>query len=152
MGAIFFYVFVYFVAYYASAILNMLTIRPLITNRYIAALLPVIAVALTHAYMMFVSEPPQGQDITVLSAILTNVVLPVIVVIVGAIYFMFSQRSIEEEEAQKEDDDDDYDDDDRDLEDDTESDNRQDKADTDDSSDVNDAGKVTDTDSSKDSK
>lgn len=52
MGAIFFYIFVYFIGYYGSNILNMLTVRPFITNRYMAALLPVYGVALTHAYVL----------------------------------------------------------------------------------------------------
>ena len=68
MGAIFFYIFVYFIGYYGSNILNMLTVRPFITNRYMAALLPVYGVALTHAYVL------------------------VVVVTLGAAYFMWNSK------------------------------------------------------------
>lgn len=92
MGAIFFYIFIYFVAYYATDVLNTLTVHPWITNRYIAALLPVFAVGLMHAYMIVASPPPQSQDITVVSAILTYIILPVIIVISGVIYIIWNQR------------------------------------------------------------
>jgi len=58
MGAIFFYIFIYFIGYYGSNVLNMFTVRPLITNRFLAALLPVYGVALTHAYVLVSSPPP----------------------------------------------------------------------------------------------
>lgn len=92
MGAIFFYIFIYFIGYYASNILNMLTVRPLITNRYIAALFPVYAVALTHAYVIVSSPPPpQGTDVTVEYALLSFIALPVVVVTLGAAYFMWNK-------------------------------------------------------------
>ena len=93
MGAIFFYIFIYFVGYYGSNILNMLTVRPLITNRYLAALLPVYGVALTHAYVIVSSPPPQGTDITVEYALLVFITLPVVVVTLGAAYFMWNSKS-----------------------------------------------------------
>ncbi|HRB97528.1 MAG TPA: hypothetical protein PKY67_07445 [Nitrosomonas sp.] len=93
MGAIFFYIFIYFVGYYASNILNMLTVHPLVTNRYMAALVPVYAVALTHAYVMVSSPPPQGTDITVEYALLVFITLPVIVVTMGAAYFMWNSKA-----------------------------------------------------------
>ncbi|SFE23355.1 hypothetical protein [Nitrosomonas sp. Nm166] len=92
MGAIFFYIFIYFVGYYGSNILNMLTVRPLITNRYLAALLPVYGVALTHAYVIVSSPPPQGTDITVEYALLVFIALPVVVVTLGAAYFMWNSK------------------------------------------------------------
>ena len=101
MGAIFFYIFIYFVAYYATDILNTLTVRPWITNRYIAALLPVFAVGLMHAYMIAVSPPPQSQDITVASAILTYIILPFILIISGAIYIQWNQKIKEKDEAEE---------------------------------------------------
>lgn len=92
MGAIFFYIFIYFVGYYASNILNMLTVRPLITNRYMAALLPVYGVALTHAYVIVSSPPPQGTDMTVEYALGVFIALPVVVVTMGAAYFMWNSK------------------------------------------------------------
>ncbi|WP_297326023.1 hypothetical protein [Nitrosomonas sp.] len=93
MGAIFFYIVVYFIGYYASNILNMLTVRPFITNRYMAALLPVYGVALTHAYVIVSSPPPQGTDVTVEYALLVFITLPVVVVTLGAAYFMWNSKS-----------------------------------------------------------
>lgn len=92
MGAIFFYIFIYFIGYYASNILNMLTVRPFITNRYIAALLPVYGVALTHAYVMVSSPPPQGTDVTVEYALGVYIAMPVVVVTMGAMYFMWNSK------------------------------------------------------------
>jgi len=92
MSAIFFYLFVYFVGYYGSQILNMFTVRPLVTNRYLAALVPVVTFAVAHAYMIVSKPPPASQDITVESALFNYVVMPVIIVTLGAIYFMWSAR------------------------------------------------------------
>ncbi len=92
MGAIFFYIFVYFIGYYGSNILNMLTVRPFITNRYMAALLPVYGVALTHAYVLVSSPPPQGSDVTVEYALLVFITMPVVVVTLGAAYFMWNSK------------------------------------------------------------
>jgi hypothetical protein len=92
MGAIFFYIFIYFIGYYGSNILNMLTVKPLVTNRYMAALMPVYGVAFTHAYVIVSSPPPQGTDITVEYALLVFITLPVVIVTLGATYFMWNSK------------------------------------------------------------
>ena len=92
MGAIFFYIFIYFIGYYASNVLNMLTVRPLITNRYMAALIPVYGVAFGHAYMVVTRPLPAGADITVEYALLVFITLPVVVVTMGAAYFMWNSK------------------------------------------------------------
>ncbi len=97
MGAIFFYVFIYFIGYYGSSVFNLLTVRPLITNRFLAALVPVVAVAIVHAYMIVSKPPPSSLQVTVESAIFSYVVMPVIIVTLGAIYFMWNTRQKEEE-------------------------------------------------------
>lgn len=97
MGAIFFYIVVYFMGYYGSNILNMLTVRPFITNRYMAALLPVYGVALTHAYVLVNSPPPQGSDVTVEYALLVFITMPVVVVTLGAGYFMWNSKGKDED-------------------------------------------------------
>lgn len=99
MGAIFFYIFIYFAGYYGLNLLNMLTVRPLIKNRHMTALLPVYAVALTHAYILVSSPPPQGTDITVEYALLVFITLPVVVVTVGAIYFMWNSKGNQHDDA-----------------------------------------------------
>ncbi len=101
MGAIFFYIFIYFLGYYGSNILNMFTVRPLVTNRFIAALIPVFCVAMLHGYMIVTKPPPASQDVTVESALFTYVLMPVIIVTLGAFYFMWNSRRSEEEEAEK---------------------------------------------------
>ncbi|MBX3630686.1 MAG: hypothetical protein KF908_12425 [Nitrosomonas sp.] len=101
MGAIFFYIFIYFVGYYGSNILNMFTVRPLVTNRFIAALIPVFCVAMLHGYMIVTKPPPASQDVTVESALFTYVLMPVIIVTLGAFYFMWNSRRAEEEEAEE---------------------------------------------------
>lgn len=97
MGAIFFYIFVFFVSYYSMNVLNMLTVRPLITNRYIAALFPVYGIAIAHAYMISTKPLPPGKDVTIESALLEFVAIPVIVVTLGAIYFMWNDKGNQEE-------------------------------------------------------
>lgn len=92
MGAIFFYIFVYFIGYYASNVLNMLTVRPLITNRHMAALVPVYGIAFGHAYMVVTRPLPAGADITVEYALLVFITLPVVVVTMGAAYFMWNSK------------------------------------------------------------
>lgn len=92
MGAIFFYIFVYFIGYYASNVLNLLTVRPLVTNRYMAALVPVYGVAFGHAYMVVTRPLPASADITVEYALLVFITLPVVVVTIGAIYFMWNSK------------------------------------------------------------
>ena len=97
MGAIFFYIFIYFIGYYASNVLNMLTVRPLVTNRYMAALVPVYGFALGHAYMVTTRPLPAGGDITVEYALLVFIALPVVVVTMGAAYFMWNSKGKEEQ-------------------------------------------------------
>lgn len=92
MGAIFFYIFIYFIGYYGSNILNMLTVRPIITNRFVVALVPVYGVALMHAYMIVTKPLPPGKDVTVEYALFEFVALPVVLITVGAIYFMWNGK------------------------------------------------------------
>ena len=99
MGAIFFNIVVYFIGYYGSNILNMLTVRPFITNRYMAALLPVYGVALTHAYVLMNSPPPPGSDVTVEYALLVFITMPVVVVTLGAAYFMWNSKGDHDEQT-----------------------------------------------------
>ncbi|WP_240143556.1 hypothetical protein [Nitrosomonas sp. JL21] len=100
MGAIFFYIFVYFVGYYGSNILNMLTVRPLVNNRYMAALMPVYGIAAMHAYMIVTRPLPAGADITVEYALLVFVTLPVVVVTLGATYFMWNNKPKQDEQVE----------------------------------------------------
>jgi hypothetical protein len=51
--------------------------------------------------MIVTKPPPATQDITVESALFTYVAMPVIIVTLGAIYFMWNSRRAEEEEAEE---------------------------------------------------
>ena len=117
MGAIFFYIFVYFLAYYSTYVINLLSVRPLISNRFIAGLVPVILVSISHGYFIATSPPPQGTDISVMPALMSNVIMPVVIFIIGVLCFMWKKKNDDEEEeerARKEalEDEDDYDDND----------------------------------------
>lgn len=101
MGAIFFYIFIYFIGYYASNVLNMLTVRPLVTNRYMAALVPVYGFAFGHAYMVVTKPLPAGADISMEYALLVFITLPVVVVTMGAAYFMWNSKGKEEHSDDK---------------------------------------------------
>lgn len=101
MGAIFFYIFIYFIGYYASNVLNMLTVRPLVTNRYMAALVPVYGFALGHAYMVVTKPLPAGADISIEYALLVFITLPVVVVTMGAAYFMWNSKGKEEHSGEQ---------------------------------------------------
>ena len=101
MGAIFFYIFIYFIGYYASNVLNMLTVRPLVTNRYMAALVPVYGFALGHAYMVVTKPLPAGADISMEYALLVFITLPVVVVTMGAAYFMWNSKGKEEHSGEQ---------------------------------------------------
>lgn len=96
MGAIFFYIFIFFAGYYGANVLNMLTVRPFITNRYIAALFPVYGIAIAHAYMIATRPLPPGKGVTVESALLEFIVLPIVVVTMGAVYFMWNSKGSQE--------------------------------------------------------
>lgn len=99
MGAIFFYIFIFFVGYYGSNVLNMLTVRPIVTNRFIAALFPVYGIAIAHAYMIVSRPLPQGKDVSVEFALLEFVALPLVVVTMLAVYMMWNSKGNQEERA-----------------------------------------------------
>ena len=99
MGAIFFYIFIFFVGYYGSNVLNMLTVRPIVTNRFIAALFPVYGIAVAHAYMIVSRPLPQGKDVSVEFALLEFVALPLVVVTMLAVYMMWNSKGSQEEQT-----------------------------------------------------
>jgi hypothetical protein len=57
-----------------------------------AALVPVYGVAFGHAYMVVTRPLPAGADITVEYALLVFITLPVVVVTMGAAYFMWNSK------------------------------------------------------------
>lgn len=92
MGSILIYTVIFFVGYYGAYVINLMTVRPLITNRYIAGLVPVFLFALAHGYSIFNSPMPQGQNTSIEYAISFNVVMPVVIIVLGAIYAMWNKK------------------------------------------------------------
>lgn len=93
MGSILIYTLIFFIGYYGAFVINLMTVRPLITNRYIAGLVPVFLFAIAHGYKIVNSPLPQGQDTSIEYAISFNVVMPVVIIVLGAIYAMWNKKS-----------------------------------------------------------
>lgn len=92
MASILIYAVIFFAGYYAAYVINLLTVRPLITNRYIAGLIPVFLFAIAHGYKIVSSPLPQGQDASIEYALGFNVIMPVVIIVLGAIYAMWNKK------------------------------------------------------------
>jgi type VI protein secretion system component VasK len=101
MGAIFFYAVVYMAGYFFIYVMNLLTIRPLIRNPYMAPLVLVFLVAIAHALMIIDNPPPPGQDITIEYALGLYIIMPVVVVVLGAFYMMWNKKHEQEQEQER---------------------------------------------------
>lgn len=93
MGSILIYTVIFFIGYYGAYVINLMTVRPLITNRYIAGLVPVFLFALAHGYRIVSSPMPHGQNTSIEYALSFNVVMPVVIIVLGAIYAMWNKKS-----------------------------------------------------------
>jgi len=93
MGSVLIYIVIFFIGYYGAYVINLMTVRPLITNRYIAGLIPVFLFAIAHGYKIVNSPAPQGQDTSIEYALSFNVVMPVVIIVLGAIYAMWNKKS-----------------------------------------------------------
>tara|TARA_R110002073_G_scaffold333085_1_gene520131 strand:+ start:1372 stop:1680 length:309 start_codon:yes stop_codon:yes gene_type:complete len=93
IGALFFYIVVYLLGYYVCHVLNLLKVRPWIRNRYIAALIPVFLVGTVHAYYIISSPPPRSQDTSMGFALGYYIVMPIVVVTLGAFYAMWQDKT-----------------------------------------------------------
>ena len=92
MGSILIYTVIFFAGYYGAYVINLMTVRPLITNRYIAGLIPVFLFAIAHGYKIVNSPMPQGQNTSIEYALSFNVVMPVVIIVMGAIYAMWNKK------------------------------------------------------------
>ena len=92
MGSILIYTVIFFAGYYGAYVINLMTVRPLITNRYIAGLIPVFLFAIAHGYKIVNSPAPQGQDTSIEYALSFNVVMPVVIIVLGALYAMWNKK------------------------------------------------------------
>ncbi len=98
MSAIFFYATVYLIGYFGANVINLLTVKPLIRNRYMAALVPVVLVATAHAYKIVSTPPRQMQDTSMEYALGAYIIMPVIIVTLGAIYAMWNKKTDQNED------------------------------------------------------
>jgi len=93
MGSVFIYIVIFFMGYYGAYVINLMTVRPMITNRYIAGLVPVFLFAIAHGYSIVNSPPPQGQNTSIEYALSFNVVMPLVIIVLGAVYAMWNKKS-----------------------------------------------------------
>ena len=109
MGSVLIYIVIYFIGYYGAYVINLMTVRPMITNRYIAGLVPVFLFAIAHGYQIVNSPPPQGQNTSIEYALSFNVVMPVVIIVLGAIYAMWNKKSDDKDKIDNKDNGDDID-------------------------------------------
>ncbi len=83
MGALIFYIAIYFLGYYAAHLLNLLSGRTLIRNRRIAGLVAVFMVSMLHGYKIISSGPPDGHDEGMSHALGLYVILPVVIIVIA---------------------------------------------------------------------
>lgn len=62
MGALIFYIGIYFIGYYAANLLNRMAGHILIRSRRIAGFVLVLTVSLGHGYKIISTPPPHDHD------------------------------------------------------------------------------------------
>ncbi len=96
MGALIFYIVIYFIGYYAAHLLNWMMGRILIRNRRIAGLVLVLTVSTFHAYKIVTTSPPHDHGDGAGYALGLYVILPVTIVIIAVLYFMWQEKQDED--------------------------------------------------------
>ncbi|MCX7185300.1 MAG: hypothetical protein NTW90_08765 [Nitrosospira sp.] len=92
MGALIFYIAIYFLGYYAAYLLNLLSGRTLIRNRRIAGLGAVFMVSMLHGYKIISSSPPDGHDEGMTYALGLYVILPVAIIVSAVMFLTWQER------------------------------------------------------------
>ncbi|MEO7559289.1 MAG: hypothetical protein ABIT23_03420 [Nitrosospira sp.] len=88
MGALIFYIAIYFIGYYAAYLLNQTVGRVLIRNRRIAGLVLVLTVSMGHGYKIMSTPPPHDHDDGAGYALGLYVIMPVTIIVIAALYLM----------------------------------------------------------------
>ncbi len=91
MGALLFYIAIYFLGYYAAHLLNLLSGRTLIRNRRLAGLATVFMVSMLHGYKIISSSPPDGHDEGMSYALGLYVILPVTVIVIVVLFLTWQE-------------------------------------------------------------
>ena len=92
MGALIFYIAIYFIGYYAAHVLNQLAGRILIQNRRMAGLVLVLMVSLAHGYKIMSTSPTHDHGDGAGYALGFYVILPVAIIAVGVLYLTWQER------------------------------------------------------------
>lgn len=95
MGALIFYIAIYFIGYYAAHWLNRMTGHILIRSRRIAGLVLVLVVSLGHGYKIISTPPPHDHDNGAGYALGLYVIMPVTIIVIGVLYLMWRERNDE---------------------------------------------------------
>lgn len=92
MGALIFYIAIYFLGYYAAHLLNLLSGRALIRNRRIAGLVAVFMVSMVHGYKIISTSLPDGHDEEMSYALGFYVILPVVIIVIAVLFLTWQER------------------------------------------------------------
>lgn len=92
MGALLFYIFIYFVGHFAALGLNEVTKKKLLKHRRVG-LGGVIIVAIMHGYKIISSIPPSGHEDDTLYALSYFVIFPVAVISAVVFYLGSKDKS-----------------------------------------------------------
>ena len=89
MGALIFYIAIYFIGYYAAHWLNRMAGHVLIRNRRIAGLVLVLTASLGHGYKIMSTPPPHDHDDGAGYALGLYVIMPVTIIVIAVLYLMW---------------------------------------------------------------
>ena len=92
MGALIFYVAVYFIGYYAANLLNRMVGRALIQNRRLAGLVLVLMVSLLHGYKIISTSPSHDHGEGAGYALGFYVILPVAISALAVLYLTWQEK------------------------------------------------------------
>lgn len=96
MGALIFYIAIYFLGYYAAYVINQLAGRILIKDRRMLGLVAALTVGLIHGYKIISSPPPHHGD-GAGYALALYVILPLTIIMAGVLFLMWQDRQDEED-------------------------------------------------------
>lgn len=93
MGALIFYIAIYFIGYYGAYLLNQMAGHALIRNRRIAGLVLVLMVSTVHASKIISSPPPHEHGDGAGYALGLYVIMPVAIITIGVLYLMWQDEN-----------------------------------------------------------
>lgn len=91
MGALIFYIAVYFIGYYAAHLLNQAAGHILIRNRRIAGLVFVLTVSMVHGYKIISTPPPHDHNDGAGYALGVYVIMPVAIIVIAVLVLMWQE-------------------------------------------------------------